>query len=153
MATGNCINCGAGLALLNGDCVPTAQKSDINCAQVGISGNCAACNHGYFLNTSSSNPSCQLVSQLCLIFNYQKLECTECQTGYFLQDGGCIYPSMGYDKYCERYSGSYCERCSDGYYLSNYMCTQMDPNCVSWNAASGICLQCRVGSPQEAVCV
>lgn len=153
MATGNCISCAADLGLLNGDCVPAAQRSDINCLQVGPSGNCVSCNPGYFINTSYPSSSCQLVSQLCFVFNYQTLQCTQCQNGYFLQDGGCIYPSMGYDRYCERYSGSYCERCSTGYYLSSYICTQMDPNCVSFNPISGTCLQCRSGNPQGATCV
>ena len=76
MSTGNCISCGVGFQTMNGDCVPAAQKSDVNCIQVGPNGNCVACNQGYYINTSSTSTTCQIVSQLCFTFNYQTLQCT-----------------------------------------------------------------------------
>lgn len=105
--TGRCLTCSSDFLVENGDCVRVAGLTIRNCVRLGSDGQCAACVSNYYLK----NGGCQLVDMLCLTFDYNQNMCLQCQPGYFLQDGGCIYPSLGYDPYCQRYSGSFCQRC------------------------------------------
>ena len=115
MQSGNCTNCNVGSQLINGDCVLTPKSSDPNCAQADSSNRCTACNPNFYLNPTTQ--VCTFVSILCSKFDYTALVCKECQSGYFLQDGGCIYPSMGEDPLCVHYSGSFCDKCVDRAYI------------------------------------
>jgi hypothetical protein len=78
---------------------------------------------------------------LCAGYNKQTGDCTGCVSGYFFQDNICVYPAL-YDQNCVRYENSYCSRCRLGFYLSNYLCQAIDPNCTSFNYNNLSCDQC-----------
>lgn len=144
-----------------------AIRNDSNCLRVDDRGVCVECAIGYYISSQSSSSSlgsfsggsgstvsgCQIVSQLCLVFNYTQSICAQCQPGYFLQDGYCIYPSLGYDPYCKRYSGSYCSSCVSGYYLSNFICMRVSTNCIEFNDATSLCVRCATGKPSGPTCI
>ena len=122
MRSGNCTNCNVNYQILNGDCVLIPKSRDANCAVSNSNSDCIQCLPNFYL--SRVNGTCTTISMLCLNFDHNSQVCTQCQSGYFLQDGDCIYPSLGYDAYCVPYSGSYCDRCRDGWKIVNYMCSR-----------------------------
>ena len=122
MRSGNCTNCNVGFQIMNGDCLLIPKSQDPNCVQANQNGQCIQCLNNFYL--SRANNTCTPISTLCLNFDYNQQICAQCQQGYFLQDGDCIYPSLGYDPYCIHYSGSYCDQCSQGYSIQNYMCAR-----------------------------
>lgn len=85
--------------------------------------------------------------------------CLSCYEGYTLTAvGTCIISNtqtVNYvssdlpavmDPFCNLYSNKICVRCAPRTYLaSNGSCIQIDPNCQSWNNATGACSQCYVG--------
>lgn len=148
-STGYCSTCPVNNRLVNGDCV-MALSSDANCVTVGSNGLCTECTTNFYVG---NNGVCTLVSSLCADFNYSQRVCSVCIDGYVLQDGECLYPSLGVDANCERYSGSYCSRCKANYYLSNYYCTLIDSNCLDFDRVQGVCKACRMGNPVGANCI
>ena len=97
------------------------KSRDANCAVANGNGDCVECMGNYYMGRGGA---CVLVPMLCLNFDKGRGVCLGCQAGYFLQDGECVYPAMGWDEGCVRYAGSYCERCRDGYRMENYKCAR-----------------------------
>jgi len=53
---------------------------------------------------------------------------------------------MGVDLNCLKYDTSaFCNSCKPGYALVNYICAQVDPNCVQFNAIQNVCEKCGSG--------
>lgn len=147
--TGSCTSCSNTFRLVNGDCLGSPTSSDPNCMTANMQGQCTACTPGYSLTRGV----CAAVSFLCVDFDYNRNTCNSCQEGYFLQDGDCIFPSMGIDPSCTRYSGSFCVSCQQGYYLKDYVCTTIDTNCSQFDQQAGVCRVCQYGRPQGPICV
>lgn len=106
---------------------------------------------GYY---TQSPQLCSPVSILCGNYDQNTGSCLSCISGYFLQGGSCVFPSMGFDANCIIYDASaYCNACKPGYYLYNYICTLIDPSCYNFDAIQGICLACGNGKqPTGAKC-
>lgn len=147
--TGSCTSCVNPLRLVDGDCVGSPTSSDPNCVTANPQGQCTACIPGYAITRGI----CTAVSFLCIDFDYTRNVCTSCQQGYVLQDGDCIFPSLGVDPYCTRYSGSFCTTCQSRYYLKDYVCMAVDSNCSDFDAQAGVCRACQFGRPQGAGCI
>lgn len=95
---------------------------------------------GYF---RSSPKVCSPASILCFTYDQNTGACLSCRGGYFLQAGACVYPSMGIDQNCISYDASaYCSQCKPGYFLNNYLCKQVDPNCVKFDYQANSCKEC-----------
>jgi hypothetical protein len=104
---------------------------------------CQRCIQGYYTQTPQL---CSPVSILCSTYDQNTGNCLSCISGYFLQVGQCIFPSMGFDQNCMNYDVSaYCTSCKPGYYLLNYVCSKIDPFCVSFNYSSLSCSSCGGG--------
>ena len=88
---------------------------------------------------------CTIINILCENFDSTKSLCLACRTGYFLQDNDCIYPALGYDENCIRYSGSYCSNCKPKFYLKSFTCSAVDNNCLTFNYDLNICNTCIKG--------
>lgn len=147
--TGSCTSCAFTSRLIDGNCVSSPISSDVNCVSADNSGQCLTCVTNYY----PKNGVCTLVNSLCVDFNYNQRVCAACQDGYFLQDGDCIYPSMGFDANCVRYSGSYCSTCKPNFFLKDYICSSVDSNCIDFDRNSGLCRACRSGNPVGSGCV
>lgn len=122
MSTGRCTNCFTGFFVSKGQCLPSVKSEDSNCQTADLSGHCIKCHDGY--HPSKADGKCQPVSLLCANFDYALNKCTSCLQGYVLQDDDCIFPSLGVDVHCTHYTNSYCDKCQDGYTLTNYQCVQ-----------------------------
>mgnify|MGYP002375392763 FL=1 len=105
--------------------------------------NCKQCMQGYY---NAAPNICGAVSILCNTYDQNTGACLSCRAGYFLQSGSCVYPAMGFDSNCLSYDASaYCGTCKPGYYLLNYICTKIDPNCVNFDSVGMQCLACGNG--------
>jgi hypothetical protein len=61
---------------------------------------------------------------------------------------------MGVDPACERYgSGGFCDKCSLGFYLLSFRCTQIDNWCTKFDYTRSVCEECFNKTPQGAGCV
>ena len=147
--TGACTDCYNGYTLMNSRCVVAAQVQIANCINVTPAGFCSQCIEGYYLKDGD----CAVVSILCDDYNRQTGECVTCIANHVLQDRQCIYPAI-YDINCVHYSSAYCDTCRIGFYLSNYMCVEVDPNCLDFNYDEKECESCRGGLiPEGPSCV
>ncbi len=126
MATGKCTDCFQGYSLSSGTCIVTAAINIPYCATVvGIV--CTSCISGYYV----SNGSCALANVLCATYDPYNGTCYSCIPGYIYQDLGCIFPALGEDKHCIRYTtGGYCSTCEPKYALVQYICNLIDSNCL-----------------------
>lgn len=86
--TGQCLTCFSGFALSSGKCNPqAAQPIDPNCNQFDSNNVCIKCSSGYYF----SSGSCKKIDDSCKTFDYQKLNCAECYSGYALStDFQCV---------------------------------------------------------------
>lgn len=59
-----------------------------------------------------------------------------------------------FDQNCDYYTSAYCSRCRRGFYLSNWMCLPIDPNCTKFDEAHGQCEDCANGLyPSGNMCI
>lgn len=150
--TGICVECYQGYVLSSNSCVIPVIVQIPFCQTTSAAGTCVECIDNYYLKTSNS---CTPVSILCG-GKYNKVtgQCTGCTEGYFLQGGECIYPAMGIDPACEKYSaGGFCDKCSLGFYLLSFKCTQIDNYCTKFEYTTSTCTECYNKKPQGAGCV
>lgn len=146
---GDCTDCYAGYALSGGKCLPVQVAQITNCLTIGPNGLCSECIEGTYLSGSE----CRQVSILCATYNRANGECTSCVGGHFLQDGICVFPAL-FDQNCVRYESAYCSKCRLGFYLSNFLCNTIDPNCVKFSYEQGRCDECANGMyPQGPGCM
>lgn len=133
-----CLQCYQGYTLMEWGCSIEAQAVISYCQSLNQDQTCSSCMTGYY---RASAKSCMPVSILCFTYDQNTGACTSCRGGYFLQGGTCIYPSMGIDPQCISYDTSaYCSKCKPGYYLLNYICTRVDPNCSNFDYSSSSCV-------------
>lgn len=121
------------------------------CQSLNADKTCQICVQGYYKQTPLS---CAAVSILCYTYDQNTGFCTSCRGGYFLQDGSCVYPAMGFDSQCISYDTSaYCNQCKPGFYIYNYICTRVDVNCVNFDYQAKSCNKCGNGmTPFGADC-
>lgn len=104
---------------------------------------------GYYTQNSML---CSPVSILCPTYDENTGTCLSCISGYFLQSGACVFPSMGYDGNCISYDASaYCSQCKPGYFLQNYICTRLDLSCSNFDYATNTCLACGNGKQPNGI--
>lgn len=84
------------------------------------------------------------VSILCATYDKRTGQCNSCINGYFYQDGECIYPAI-YDPRCTRYESAYCSQCTQGFYIHNYQCRAVHPQCLNFDYQAKVCRQCANG--------
>jgi hypothetical protein len=151
-ANSRCSQCYNGYELTEAGCGVQAQALIAFCEALDSPSSCRKCMQGYYRQAPAT---CAPVSILCNGYDMTTGLCLGCMTGYFLQDGRCVYPAMGPDPRCLRYDASaYCSQCQLGYSLLNYLCAQVDPNCLTFNAQAGTCEQCARGlSPSGRNCI
>ena len=125
--TGDCVTCYDGYELKDRTCSVAVIVSIPFCSLVSAAGSCLDCIDSYYVR----NGKCEPVSILCGgQYSKQTGQCTGCLGGYFLQDGECAYPAFGLDPACERYRSGFCEKCSRGFYLSSFICTEINRFCT-----------------------
>lgn len=147
--SGACISCYTGYFLQGVTCVIPSAVSIPYCTLLNAAGACIQCQSSYYVNGNVCSP----VSILCATYDQQTGLCTSCVNGYFYQGGVCIYPALGLDPACEHYTNSYCDQCATGFYLSNYVCTQIDQNCIQFDYQNSVCTSCHLSTPQGPNCV
>lgn len=139
MSNGDCTDCYNGYKLTNGKCNPADIIQIVNCLTV-VDERCTECIEGTYM----SNGDCKQVSILCASYNKDNGDCTSCISGHFLQEGTCIFPAI-FDQNCVRYESAYCSRCRVGFYLSNFTCAPVDPNCSNFDYSTSTCVSCANG--------
>ena len=87
---------------------------------------------------------CAPVHPLCKDFNTTTGACLSCYPYYQLSGTRCE-PIAQPDPYCLAYEGNACSSCSQGYYISNGKCQQINPSCRTSNSSTGECLSCYEG--------
>lgn len=147
---GDCTSCYQGYGLNGNKCGQAESIQITNCLVVGQNGQCSECVEGTYMARPNE---CKQVSILCGSYNKASGECTSCVTGHFLQDGVCIFPAL-FDQNCLRYESAYCSKCRDSFYLWNFLCQPVDPNCSSFNYSSSTCEACANNMfPSGATCM
>lgn len=134
-----CLECYQGYTLSANSCIIPVIVQIPYCQTTSVAGTCVECIDNYYIK---DNTSCAPVSLLCAgKYNKKTGQCTGCAEGYFLQAGECIYPALGVDSACEHYSvGGFCDKCSLGFFLLNFKCTQIDNYCTKFDYTKSVCL-------------
>lgn len=144
MTNGYCKDCYPGYLLAGTSCIVAADVNIPYCNRV-VGQVCAECINGYYPKAGK----CELVNVLCATYSNTTGACFSCVSGYVFQEGGCLLPSMGIDPYCVWYESSFCSRCVEGFALVNYMCVQIDMNCVNFDNIRNLCKECKNGKRPE----
>jgi hypothetical protein len=129
---GTCLECLAGFILVSSNCIQTVDK----CLDYSGEG-CSECAKGYFLKRGL----CYQLDETCFFYDANGT-CLECVATYYLINGSCVYPSLGFDPLCTTYVNSFCTSCRKGSFLANYRCMAIDSNCMSFDPAKFRCLKC-----------
>ena len=108
-----CERCKDGYLVIDGRCEEEAD-SDIcpeNCSACGVSGNCAWCDEGYYVE----NGICKQNPENCSWYDVSGGKCTSCNSEYYLEDGVCKQNPEN----CSSYNASTgkCTWCNSGYYM------------------------------------
>lgn len=145
-SNGACLTCYDGYFLADVICafgsLPSA-SSDPYCLKV-VNQTCSQCSRGFYL----SNSTCVMVNPLCKDFDYTRLVCTGCYSGYSLSsDNTCgVSAASNLAVGCSQFNNSICIKCSNGYYFDvNKVCTLADTLCRSFDQSNGDCLSCYSG--------
>lgn len=147
--SGACQSCYAGFTLVENTCllstaVGLSQVSDVNCFRFE-NGRCQECAERFFFN---ANRVCEQVDPNCKDFNRTNGFCTECFTGFQLNNRGqCLEaPNTVQDAGCRSFANGVCTECSQGFYFdSNRICRVIDPNCKDFNFQQRVCTGCYEG--------
>ena len=171
-----CTSCASGYVTNADSSACVALPTTGNCMAYNYLG-CARCNTGfiqnpnlYFVNMQSpswvytnvlmtlaspvntwNNPAVcqQTIISNCLTFSTFS-NCTNCRTGFFLQNGNCIAYPLPVIFSCMTYSTLVtCTACQAGYYLSSNTCiaNSVIANCVTYSGAATTttCVACNNG--------
>jgi proprotein convertase subtilisin/kexin type 5 len=145
-STGACLTCYDGYFLADVICAfgsIASSNSDPYCLKV-VNQTCTQCSKGFYL----LNNTCLMVNPLCKSFDYTKLDCLICYSGYSLTStGNCeISAVSSLAAGCSQFNNSVCIKCSNGYYFdSNKTCVLADTLCKSFDQSNGDCLSCYAG--------
>lgn len=144
---GNCLSCYAGYTLTGGSCVAVplvadnSQPADVLCARWSGS-TCLQCSKSSY----SVNGVCTQSDPLCKTFDSTNGACTSCYNGYLLQGGACEQDKSGpADPLCAQWSGIVCQKCATFAYFNNGVCTQVSPQCRTFDSNNGACQSCYNG--------
>lgn len=140
MTNGACLSCYEGYEVSGVTCVVAAPINIPYCVTVS-NRVCIECINGYY----TEDGGCSLANTLCASYDPTNGDCFSCVPGYVFQEGECIYPSMGVDPQCAYYTNSFCSRCNPGYALINYVCGEVDPDCLDFDEPNNSCRECRDG--------
>lgn len=153
-SSGNtCLTCDStkNYFLNNDSCI---QKNLPNCLKASLSAKCLLCNMNYFVDGNTGGcvevPTNGIISN-CRYYSNPSV-CSNCKTGFYLQDSKCVAVETKIDN-CDIYaSASTCMSCSDGYMLSasQLVCKQIPqlPNCQSYSQVD--CDVCQADSLPES---
>lgn len=172
-SSGKCSACLVGYVLnsQNNTCQLVGYAcNDPNCQTCSSSQSCGQCSPGYYLASypiGSSNPilicrplrcpydvqNCKTCSYSYLTnFNYQKVLCTACESGFILVNGYCVANITTYPcsvSNCQSCSfNNFCGQCNPGYTSTLYgACIPTQCNILNCAACSlnNICQQCNNG--------
>lgn len=142
---GNCLTCFSGYLLQNNNCVlaPLIVNTNISnlCFRVE-NGVCVLCAKRAYLKDSI----CVEVNPLCSTFDNAG-KCESCYIGYILQNGQCNLNAIDFnrDSLCAEFNGSTCVRCATRAYFNNGICSEVNVNCNTFDASTGVCLTCYNG--------
>ena len=109
-----------------------------NCYESSF-GICKGCNFGYYLNKKEQKCLLQKDMFINCKISYSGNVCDECEKDFYLnKENKCVYCN-----YCAIGHSYKCEKCIDGYYLSesDRICTS-EINCYKGRKDIGICTQC-----------
>lgn len=146
-SSGKCLTCYPGFIISDSTCiVPNDSQTDPNCVNYLNAKYCQQCYAGFYV----LNGVCSKINVLCKTYSVINGWCTSCYPGYSLTVGGLCDISQNYalstnDPYCTVFSGINCLQCSNGYYLINGHCSQINPLCKIFNQSSGNCTSCYQG--------
>ena len=143
------MTCLPGYQLINRQCVPLPP----NCEEMDLQQRCIRCvrnfrvANGQCVNDVAIVPNCQSYDVITTL-------CVNCLPGFDLLNQQCFPLPAN----CMRVNPSnpvFCATCMAGYDLVNGQCQQaVDPNCINYNPATGVCLECRQGfEPVGSRCV
>lgn len=146
--SGKCLSCYPGYTVCAEGCAPDKSTySDKNCNTYDSSGRCVKCSAGSYL----SNGACAAINPNCKAADQTNGNCLSCYVGYSLQVGQCVLVplvpdnSQPSDLLCAEWRNGLCAKCSASSYLSNGVCTQVNPLCRTYDNTNGACLSCYVG--------
>lgn len=121
-SSSTCAVCATGYFLSSGQCKACNVTNCAVCTAVGANVFCTTCTSGYYKFNNTVCSSCPLNCLSCT----SSTICTGCNTGYYIQGGGCsLVSSSLLIPNCLYYSnttsgGKYlCTSCQSGYYLSS----------------------------------
>lgn len=144
-SNGQCLSCYQSYNLISGTCINDINNtvSDPNCAtfQNNV---CIMCSKFYYFN---SNGRCTGVNPLCQTYNTTNGNCLSCYSGFQLSGIVCVNATVApIDPNCKSFLNNTCITCSQGFFFnSNGVCSQANPNCLTWNSTNGNCLTCYNG--------
>ena len=131
---GYCEECETGFYLNNGD----KKCTKVERCNESIFGNCIKCNRGYYFDIKEN---------LCKKQEKQFLHCKQTIDGrtcdicddetFFDENRNCSFSN-----YCSNSSNGKCQKCINGYYLTNNSLCSESENCYSSDSESGVCLKC-----------
>ena len=177
MLNGQCLSiCPSAFTELNGTCIPCPS----NCQICLNTSTCTQCATGYFLDSTSLGcvSDCSTLNTVVMTFyasqgtclpcsssmancqdcSYQtnnSLQCTGCQSGFYLYQGSCLNPCpvatyntttncIDCPANCSICSASGCSECTLGWVLLNGQCSSSCPNdqYLSTTGNASVCLPC-----------
>ncbi len=99
------------------------------------------CAERTFMN---SNGQCQKINENCRTYNDFTGNCLTCYSGFSLKLGDCAKGSL--QDGCSQFdSNGKCNKCANGYYVSNGGCELIDPQCSNFNINNKNCEGCYAG--------
>jgi len=121
----------------------TVSQWNSYCSATDITGNiCTNCYAGYYLNTNVCVPA----NPYCHTYDINTGYCLSCHDGYALSGTTCAVSIQSRDAECSNYTGSTCNGCYAGFYVSSStgLCTVKDPTCATFTATYA-CATCYTG--------
>jgi hypothetical protein len=124
---------------VNGRCEEEADSDTCpeNCSACGVSGNCAWCDSGYYME----NGVCKQNPENCSWYNVNEGKCGGCNSGYGIIGGSCA----ACPENCNNCNENGCTGCINGYYAENGVCKQNPEGCSYYNATTRKCTSCVSG--------
>ncbi|EWS76322.1 surface protein (macronuclear) [Tetrahymena thermophila SB210] len=143
----HCTKCSQNAYLSQNKCLSDCPQGQYADSQLRIctdcdkskSNNCQTCLDGFYLdNTSLQCSKCDFSCSKC---SGSSTNCTECQSGQFLNNGKCI----NCDVSCKECDGSStnCTKCQSGQFLNNGKCINCDVICKECYGSSTNCTECQ----------
>ena len=146
-----CIECYEGYLLKDEGKTCEKIPCSANC-EICDTRNCIKCEDGYALewDNSAGGYRCQRCSvfqsncKLCAKDENDRVQCTKCESGFYINAVGACGPCPSNCEVCE--SGEDCQVCHAGYYVSGGKeCKKCTDNCATCSGSSSHCTSCPDG--------